>query len=253
MDSIFKALSDHSRRKLLDALRQKDGQSLSELEGQLGMTRFGVMKHLKLLEAAGLVISHKVGRFKYHYLNAAPLQELADRWIEPMVQRPLARAVLDLKAQLENPQKMSTTPTAKPDFILETFIRTTPEALWEALTSESISARYNVLAGAIKSDFKPGSPYQHELPDGTSILSGEILNAEPPHLLEMTFVPGWVDGEPQASRCLYRIQPEGKTCKLTVEHYEIPAGQEGVGEGWAKIVSNLKSLLETGDVLSFSA
>ena len=101
MDAIFKALSDDTRRKLLDMLREKDGQTLSELEGNLGMTRFGVMKHLKVLEAASLVISRKQGRFKYHYLNVVPLQEVIDRWIEPLTQKPLARATLDLKAKLE--------------------------------------------------------------------------------------------------------------------------------------------------------
>ena len=106
MDAIFKALSDETRRQVLDVLRQRDGQTLGELEASLEklgvvMTRFGVMKHLKILEAASLVVTRKQGRFKYHYLNAVPLQEILDRWIEPLTQKPMARIALDLKAKLE--------------------------------------------------------------------------------------------------------------------------------------------------------
>jgi DNA-binding transcriptional ArsR family regulator len=106
MDAIFKALADETRRLILDLLRNRDGQTLGELElcvakAGVNMTRFGVMKHLKVLEAASLVISRKRGRFKYHYLNVVPLQEVIDRWIEPLTQKPLARATLDLKAKLE--------------------------------------------------------------------------------------------------------------------------------------------------------
>ena len=106
MDAIFKALADDTRRMILDVLRDQDGQTLGELEASLEaqgveMTRFGVMKHLKVLEGVSLVISRKQGRFKYHYLNVVPLQQVIDRWIEPLTQKPLARATLDLKAKLE--------------------------------------------------------------------------------------------------------------------------------------------------------
>ena len=101
MDAIFKALGDPARRDLLDSLRKRDGQSLSDLEQVLAMSRFGVMKHLKVLEEANLIVTRKDGRFKYHYLNVIPLQEILDRWIEPLTQKPLARAALDLKAKME--------------------------------------------------------------------------------------------------------------------------------------------------------
>lgn len=251
MEAIYKALADATRRSLLDALRKEDGQTLTDLESRLGMTRFGVSKHLKILEAANLITTHKSGRFKYHYLNAAPLQQLIDRWIEPFVQKPLARAALDLKSKLEGDTSMSTETLTRPDFILETYINTTPEKLWEALTSEPISARYNLLAGAIQSDFKPGSSYKHILPNGESILSGKILDVTPLKHLNMTFIPGWVGPDAKASRCVYDIKRVGETCKLTIQHFDIPEGQEGVKDGWAKIASNLKSLLETGEVLTF--
>ena len=106
MDAIFKALADDTRRQLLDILHERDGQTLGELETSVAeagfdMTRFGVMKHLKVLETASLVVTRKQGRFKYHYLNAVPLQEVIDRWIEPLTQKPMARVALDLKARLE--------------------------------------------------------------------------------------------------------------------------------------------------------
>ena len=106
MEAIFKALSDETRRALLDRLRERDGQTLTELESTLGMTRFGVTKHLGIVEAASLIVTRKQGRFKYHYLNAAPLQEVVDRWIEPLTQQPLARVMLDLKSELEGVRTM---------------------------------------------------------------------------------------------------------------------------------------------------
>ncbi|MGI9363937.1 MAG: metalloregulator ArsR/SmtB family transcription factor [Rhizobiaceae bacterium] len=110
MDAIFKALADDTRRLILDVLRKRDGLTLGELEDALAdagveMTRFGVMKHLKVLESASLVLSRKQGRFKYHHLNVVPLQEVIDRWIEPLTQKPLARATLDLKIKLEGKVK----------------------------------------------------------------------------------------------------------------------------------------------------
>jgi DNA-binding transcriptional ArsR family regulator len=100
-DSIFKALGDASRRFLLDLLFQRDGQTLGELEGQLSMSRFGVMKHLKVLEKAGLVITRRQGREKLHYLNAVPIRLIHDRWIDKYREREVS-ALADLKASLES-------------------------------------------------------------------------------------------------------------------------------------------------------
>ncbi|MEL7535878.1 MAG: metalloregulator ArsR/SmtB family transcription factor [Pseudomonadota bacterium] len=251
MDEIFKALSDVSRRTLLDRLRERDGQTLSELEGALGMTRFGVMKHLKILEASGLIASRKVGRFKYHYLNAAPLQEVIDRWIEPLTQKPLARAVLDLKAGLEGNETVSQE-SAKPDFVLQTYIRTSPEKLWAALTSADITQRYNIANAAFHGTVATGERYEQRRPDGSVMLSGEILDAEPGRRLEMTFEPGWLGPDAKSSRCVYEIEASGAVCRLTVLHYDLPADQPGVREGWSSIVASLKSLLETGEPLEFA-
>ncbi|MGR3433327.1 MAG: ArsR/SmtB family transcription factor [Shimia sp.] len=105
MDAIFKALSDPARRAILDALRRRDGQTTSEIETLFEMSRFGVMNHLSVLIDAGLVTAVKRGRFKHHYLNALPLQETVDRWLEPLRVAPAARGLADLKARLEGRTK----------------------------------------------------------------------------------------------------------------------------------------------------
>jgi DNA-binding transcriptional ArsR family regulator len=99
-DLVFKALADTSRRFLLDLLHERDGQTLSELEWELEMTRFGVMKHLKVLEEAGLVITRKEGREKLHFLNAVPIRQIHDRWIDKYKEHQIS-ALVDLKKSLE--------------------------------------------------------------------------------------------------------------------------------------------------------
>jgi DNA-binding transcriptional ArsR family regulator len=100
-EQIFKALGDSTRRFLLDLLFESDGQTLSELESKVPMTRFGVMKHLRILEAAGLVISRREGREKMHFLNAVPIRLIHDRWIDKFTERQVS-ALADLKTTLEN-------------------------------------------------------------------------------------------------------------------------------------------------------
>ena len=99
-DRVFKALADPTRRFLLDRLFKRDGRTLTELESELEMTRFGVMKHLRVLEDAGLVVTRKVGREKLHYLNPVPIRLIHDRWIDKFTERRVS-ALTDLKRQLE--------------------------------------------------------------------------------------------------------------------------------------------------------
>jgi len=99
-DLVFKALGDRSRRLLLDRLFERDGRTLSELESQLEMTRFGVMKHLRVLEDAGLVVTRKSGREKLHFLNPVPIRLIHDRWIDKYTERRVS-ALAELKTQLE--------------------------------------------------------------------------------------------------------------------------------------------------------
>ncbi len=243
MDTIFKALNDPARRSLMDSLRHKAGQSLSELEAQFDMTRFGVMKHLKVLEDAHLVVTRKEGRFKYHYLNPVPLQEVIDRWVAPFLQ-PQVAALSQLKSRLERYHM------AKPDFMMQTFIRCTQDALWEALQDPDEMAAYHFMCNAVE---QSGNVYTFILPDGNPMLKQKVLSSDPKSRLELTFEPLFMGPEAPPSRNVYLIEPQGETCKLTIEHYEMAEGQEGFAEGWARLASSLKSYLETGKALKGAA
>jgi len=247
MDDVFKALADPARRTLLDALRQRDGQTLQELTELLDMTRFGVMKHLNVLGDAGLVVTHKQGRFKYHYLNAVPLQQTIDRWIEPMCAKPAARAVLTLKDQLEGKIDMP-----KPDFVLQTFIRCTQDALWDALSNPNSMAAYHFMCDSVTGSATVGGTLSWIKPDGSTMFSQKPTRIEPKSRIEATFEPAFFGPDAPASRMAFQIEPMGDHCKLTVEHYDLPAGQEGVADGWALLTSSLKSWLETGSGLKLA-
>ncbi|PYE83932.1 ArsR/SmtB family transcription factor [Pseudoroseicyclus aestuarii] len=243
MDAIFKALNDPARRALLDSLRRRDGQTLKELEQQLEMTRFGVMKHLKVLEEAQLVVPRRAGRFKHHYLNAVPLQEALDRWIEPFRAAPLARSLLDLKHTLEGPPPMT-----KPDLVAVTFIRCTPEALWQALTDAQAYARWDFLGQTAERD---GATVTYRLPDGTVTLLARDLEVEAPRRLVTSFEPKW-DDVTAPSRVTYLIETEGNFCKLTVEHFDLTNDPDGgTAEGWHRSLAGLKTYLETGQDANF--
>jgi DNA-binding transcriptional ArsR family regulator/uncharacterized protein YndB with AHSA1/START domain len=245
MDSIFKALSDPARRTLLDSLRTTPGQSLQQLQGQLEMSRFGVMKHLGVLEAAKLIVTRKKGRFKYHYLNALPLQQAIDRWIEPLLEKPAARAVLNLKTQLEGNTSMS-----KPDFVMQTYIKCSQDALWDALADETSVINYHFMNVTGTRD---GDTVHLNFPDGSPMLSNRIISLTPKSRMELTFEPHW-EGGGAPSRVVYLIEAENGHCKLTVEHYDLTfpvVPGEGVADGWSRWADGLKTWLETGQPVHF--
>lgn len=240
MDTIFKALSDPARRTLLDSLRQRDGQSLGDLEQVLPLSRFGVMKHLKLLEDAGLIVTRKQGRFKYHYLNVVPLQDMMDRWAAPFLQRQ-ARALTELKLKLEKDTDMG-----KPDFMMQTFIRCTQDALWAALTEADQMAAYHFACNAVEGSAQLNETTTFLYPNGEAMLRQVTTRLDPKTQIEMTFEPLFLGPDAPGSNMLYQIEPQGDMCKLTIEHYNMAPGQEGFAEGWARLASSLKTYLETG-------
>src|ERR1700735_4231467 len=148
MDDVFKALGDPSRRLLLDSLNERNGQTLRELCAGLDMARQSVSKHLAVLEGANLITTVSRGREKYHYLNAAPINEIAERWIT-RYERERVLALADLKKALEDSS------VENPSFVYTTYIRTTPEQLWQALTEPAFTQRYWSIT--FESDWKPGS------------------------------------------------------------------------------------------------
>ena len=248
VEAVFKALSDPHRRLLLDRLFERDGQTLSELETQLPqMTRFGVMKHLRVLEAAGLVTTRRSGREKLHYLNPVPICLVLDRWISKYAQ-PWVEALTGLKKELEA-SNMSA-----PQHVYELYIRTTPAKLWQAITSSEFTKRYFGLD--VDSDWKAGSTYRYTFADGSLAHFGTLVEVTPPRRLVQTFEHEYSErhggGPEDRSRVTWEIERKGEVCKLTVIHdgwHGESKSYQSAGEGWPMILSGLKTLLETGEPL----
>src|SRR3954447_24220744 len=152
MDEVFKALADPTRRGLLDELFRQDGQPLSALEERFAMTRFGVMKHLKQLEEAGLVVARRSGRQKLHFLNPVPIRLVHDRWVSKYAE-PWVAGLSDLKSDLEKTMEK----------VFEIYIRTTPDVLWNAITDTEIRSKYQ-FGALVTSDFTPGSSFAMATP-----------------------------------------------------------------------------------------
>ncbi|HEX8967906.1 MAG TPA: SRPBCC domain-containing protein, partial [Chloroflexota bacterium] len=182
-DLVFRALADPTRRRLLDDLFNLGGQTQAELHAHVeGMTRFGVMKHLRLLEAAGLVVSRKVGREKLHYLNAVPVQMIHDRWVSKYT-RPSAAALAGLKQALERTGSMPSVPKQ----VYQIFIRATPHQVWDAITRPEFTAQY-FFGSRVATDGTAGTPIRHYAPDGTTIWGDDVIvEADPPRRLVHTW------------------------------------------------------------------
>jgi uncharacterized protein YndB with AHSA1/START domain len=241
MDAVFRALADPTRRSLLDELFREDGQTLSALEGRLPMTRFGVMKHLRQLEEANLVVTRRRGREKLHFLNPVPIRLVHDRWVSKYAE-PWAAALSGLKNRLED----------RMEKVFEIYIKTTPERLWEAITDSEMRSKYSFGTG-IKSDWTPGSRYQAVHPAGVEIAEGENLEVDPPHRLVQSFRALWSEDVKNEgwSRVTWEIEPVGDSCRLTVTHDELREGANNeLYGGWPMILSGLKTLLETGELLT---
>jgi uncharacterized protein YndB with AHSA1/START domain len=243
VDEVFKALADPSRRSLLDELHRRDGQTLTELEQRLPITRFGVMKHLRVLEEASLVLSRRSGREKLHYLNPVPIRLVHDRWVSKYAE-PWAATLSGLKDRLEGRDM---------EKIFEIYIKTTPERLWEAITDPELRSKYNFGVGVV-SDWTPGSRYEASSPVAPAPLcEGENLEVDPPRRLVQSFNALWGEDvrREATSRVSWEIEQVADSCRLTVTHDQLAedANDELYG-GWPMILSGLKTLLETGQTLT---
>jgi uncharacterized protein YndB with AHSA1/START domain/DNA-binding transcriptional ArsR family regulator len=243
LDTVFKALADRTRRQLLDRLREQNGQTLTELCERLDMTRQSTTQHLQLLESANLVSTVRDGRQKLHYLNPVPLQQIQERWIDKF-ERPRLRALSTLKRRTEQ------TVSDRPAYVYVTYIESTPEHVWEALTDPDITAEYwghrNV------SDFQPGSPWAHErISDGAPDVVGTIVESDPPRRLVHTWLAPDAPADTAPARASFDIQADGDIVRLTVTHEDLrdDAQRAAISGGWPAVLSNLKSLLETGSAL----
>jgi len=249
MDDVFRALADPTRRSLLDELFKEDGQTLSALESRLPMTRFGVMKHLKVLEEAGLVVTRRSGREKRHFLNVVPIRLIHDRWVSKYAAI-WAATLSELKHQLEETMEK----------VFEIYIKTTPERLWEAITSKEMRAKYT-FGLLVTSDWTPGSRYEGVsgsqanpgFPLHSPILEGENLEVDPPRRLVQSFRALWSDEVKSegTSRVTWEIEQVADSCRLTVTHDQLREGANPeLYGGWPMVLSGLKTLLETGETLT---
>ena len=243
MDEVFRALADPTRRSLLDELFKDDGQTLSALEERLPMTRFGVMKHLRVLEEAGLVVSKKRGREKLHFLNSVPIRLVHDRWVSKYAE-PWAATLSGLKTRIEDEAM---------EKVFEIYIKTTPERLWEAITDRESRRKYT-FGMVVETDWAPGSQYRgvHPIAPDT-LLEGENLEVDPPRRLVQSFNALWSDDVKRegTSRVTWEIEPIGDSCRLTVTHDQLREGAHSeIYGGWPQILSGLKTLLETGETLT---
>jgi len=239
---VFRALADPTRRSLLDQLFREDGQTLTALEGRFRMTRFGVMKHLKQLEEAGLVVTKRRGREKLHFLNPVPIRLVHDRWVSKYAE-PWTAGLSELKDKLEE----------RVEKVFEIYIKTTPERLWEAITDSEIRSKYN-FGVHIDSDWTPGSRYETSHPTNNGpLVEGENLEVDPPRRLVQSMRALWGEDVKRegTSRVTWEIEAVGDSCRLTVTHDELREGaNEELYGGWPMILSGLKTYLETGELLT---
>jgi uncharacterized protein YndB with AHSA1/START domain/DNA-binding transcriptional ArsR family regulator len=245
MDKVFKALGDPTRRHLLDRLHEREGQTLGELCGDLGMARQSATQHLAVLEAANLVSSVRRGRERLHYLNPVPLHEIQERWIDKF-ERPRLRTLTEVKRRAEEDEM-----TDKPTYVYVTYIHATAERVWHALTDADLSARY--WGHSNVSDWEPGSAWEHRRTDGSGVADvvGTVLEAVPPRRLVMTFAGPNEEPSAAPSKVTFTIEPHEEIVRLTVTHENLAdqAEYEAAASGWPAVLSNLKSLIETGQVL----
>lgn len=240
-DDVFRALADPTRRSLLDKLFKEDGLTLSALVEKLPMTRFGVMKHLALLEEAGLVVTRRRGREKLHFLNPVPIRLVHDRWVSKYTE-PWAAALSDLKNRLEKETM---------EKVFEIYIKTSPERLWKAITDPEMRRKYT-FGVIVTSDWAPGSRYQGT-GGGMPIMEGENLEVDPPRRLVQSYRALWGDDVKSegTSRVTWEIEPVGDSCLLKVTHDQLREGANAqLYGGWPMVLSGLKTLLETGETLT---
>ena len=273
MDAVFRALGDPGRRRLLDRLNERNGLTLTELCAGMDMTRQSVTKHLTVLESAGLVTTLRQGREKLHYLNAAPINDIADRWINSY-DRIRAEALSDLKTALEATTLMDTTERSGEGttFVYSTYIQATPERVWQGLTDPAFTTRYwrHPKSGGVTmaTDWKKGSTYDLAYGEHETVISSPeqvVLESDPYRRLSYTwhtYSPEWaaMHGIDEEQVAIWRDEPRSKVAfdieefgpgvvKLTVVHDSAAPDSvvlRGASQGWPAVLASLKTLLETG-------
>jgi uncharacterized protein YndB with AHSA1/START domain/DNA-binding transcriptional ArsR family regulator len=252
---VFKALADPGRRRMLDMLHERSGLTLGELCQGLDMRRQSVSQHLDLLEKANLVTSVREGRRKLHFLNPVPVHEIQRRWIWKFEQAHLA-SLQSIKERAEEYAMTRSTNHARetvPDYAYTTYIRATAEDVWHALTDPDLTGRF--WGHAQVSDWTVGSRVDHVRTDGSGIsdATGTVIDVARPHRLAFTFDdPNRADDPTfEPSVVTFEIEQRHDLVKLTVLQGRLARMEDrrAIGDGWPAVLANLKTLLETGDVL----
>lgn len=250
MDKTFKALSDKSRRQILDLVKNKPGINVNELTEFFEFSRFAVMKHLKILEEAELIVARKSGKNKLLYINAMPIQFIYDRWISKF-SRFWSSGLSQLKYQLESEGNIMD--EEKLQHVFVTYIKTTREKLWEAITKGEITKKY-FYNTTLRSDLKPGSEIQYvdfdENGNETYPVKGKVLECIPMKKLSYSFE--FHGNKDKPSRVSFELEEADGLMKLVLLHDGFDGKTEtykSVVEGWPYILSGLKTYLETGETI----
>lgn len=245
---MFRAIDDDGRRTLLDALFERDGQTLTELAELLpDMTRQGVTSHLRVLESAGLVIAHKVGRQRFHYLNPVPIRLINDRWISKYA-APRVDALVAIRDRFEKGNLMD-----RPAHIYQAYIKASVDDVWQAIVDPDQTVQY-FYGTRVQSDWQVGDSMNYHSADGGLVSEGTVLAIDPPHRIEFTFTALWDERLAAEGPCreVWSIRDVNGMAELTIELHDIEVGgatYEDFVQGLPYIVSGLKSLLETGEAL----
>jgi uncharacterized protein YndB with AHSA1/START domain/DNA-binding transcriptional ArsR family regulator len=258
MDDVFRALADPSRRRLLDRLNERNGQTLRELSAGLDMARQSVSKHLGILEAANLITTIRHGRDKLHYLNAEPINAISERWIRNYDRARIA-AVADLKSAVESTMNDN-------DFVYTTYIAASPELVWRGLTDPAFTRRYWGIE--LETDWTPGSTFaMNHVRRGVTVADDEMVvkTYEPYTRLAYTWMVytqelsdaiGFEEGhvekaarEPRSTVTFDLVEQRGQT-RLTVVQSGFPADSvvlPDISGGWPLVLAWLKTFLESGE------
>ena len=241
---MFRALADPTRRSLLDELFREDGQTLSALEERFSMTRFGVMKHLKQLEEAGLVVTKRRGREKLHFLNPVPIRLVHDRWVSKYAE-PWAAALSGLKNRLESPMEK----------VFEIYIRTTPGAPLGGDHRPARSGASTTSAPGVDLRLDARLALSRWAPEAPALLWAKARTSRSTRRAGSCrrMVALWSDDVKSegTSRITWEIEPVGDSCRLTVTHDQLREGaNDQLYGGWPMILSGLKTWLETGELLT---
>ena len=251
-EKVFKALADSNRRMMLDLVKGQAGITVSKLAKHFTFTRYAVMKHLRILEDAGLVVSRRAGRTKQLYINAVPIQTIADRWMSKY-SRVWASHLTAMKYTLEREKQQLSNTNLRQVYVI--YIQAPAERVWDAITKPEHTRQY-YYGGAITSDLQIGSPFDYfdtnDEGEPRLLLTGKVVEVKPLKRLVHTF--SFPNYEDRPSRVTYEIEEQGDVVKLTVTHQfeEESQTSKDTAEGWPLVLSGLKTWLETGKRLEAS-